>query len=490
VLAVEVWSSSFAAHVRDYPNTVLRSQPDWLMPWFGTWAAVIVPAPGFFIWLARILTTLIAVFLLIGFARKSTYILGAISCLPLWTLMVGHASPRAFGTMNLSGAIAYFIFFISLMLMERLTGTTPYSVDYYLENRWPGWQRFSECARVSEPRRQVELLSWVEQVPIILIVLGALMFLISGSIGSSGLGVPLPPASMPMGENPHKVLAHKPIARARDARLPPLLGTGDSVDLHIDVTHQIVQIAGDISYRAWTFNKTAPGPVIRVRQGQKVNVTFTNHSDMLHSIDFHSAEIPPNEAYKDIDPGEVLKFSFTPRVPGAFIYHCGTPPVVMHLANGMYGVIIVDPIVPLPPADVSYVLLQSEWYTRQDYGGVLAENYPKMLAKQPNLMSFNGVAFQYHDHPLPAKAGRRIRIYFVNAGPSLWSAFHVIGGIFDKVYPSGRFGDALTGVSTYTVAPGEGDIFDIILPAAGQYAFVDHSMANMDMGAVGVFDVQ
>jgi nitrite reductase (NO-forming) len=112
-----------------------------------------------------------------------------------------------------------------------------------------------------------------------------------------------------------------------------------------------------------------------------------------------------------------------------------------------------------------------------------------MLARTPDLVVFNGTAFQYADHPLSIKAGKRARIYFVNAGPNLWSAFHVIGGIFEKVYPDGDASHALSGVSTYTVAPGEGAVFDITMPFPGSYHFVDHSMASMAVGAMGTFDV-
>jgi nitrite reductase (NO-forming) len=197
--------------------------------------------------------------------------------------------------------------------------------------------------------------------------------------------------------------------------------------------------------------------------------------------------IAHNPAYEDIPKGETKTFTMKAEVPGIFIYHCGTPPVLEHMAMGMYGAIIVDPKVPLPPADVSYVLVQSEFYTKPGVGGALDGDLNKMQNRLPDLVAFNGVAFQYKDHPLPVKVGKRVRIYFVNDGVTQWSAFHVIGGIFDKVYPSGDANDALTGVSTYSVAPGEGIVFDIIFPMAGVYPVVDHNMANMGIGAMGVF---
>jgi nitrite reductase (NO-forming) len=184
-----------------------------------------------------------------------------------------------------------------------------------------------------------------------------------------------------------------------------------------------------------------------------------------------------------------MTYSFVAKVPGAFLYHCGTPPVLLHIGNGMYGAIIVDPATPLPPAAESYVIVQSEWYTQQISGKLMGPDFQKMKDERPDEVVFNGVAFQYKDHPLPATPGGLVRIYFVNAGPDLWSSFHVIGGIFDKVYPGGNPAEAVSGVSTYSVGPGAGAIFDITLDQPGNYVFVDHDMAHAIIGAQGVLQV-
>jgi nitrite reductase (NO-forming) len=290
--------------------------------------------------------------------------------------------------------------------------------------------------------------------------------------------------------SPLSLASTEPIAAARDARLPPLIGTGASVDVHLVVTDESVAIANGVHYQAWTYNGTVPGPVIHVRQGQTVNVTLTNHGNMKHSIDFHAAQTEPDLNYIDIDPHKSLKFSFVADVPGAFVYHCETQPILLHVANGMYGVLIVDPATPLPPADASFVLLQSEWYTQQASGKLMTANYERMLAERPDEVVFNGVAFQYRDRPLVAIAGDRIRIYFVDAGPNLSTSFHVIGSMFDKVYPDGDAAHALSNVSTYSVGPGAGVIFDVVIPKPGKYAFVDHDMAHLMVGALGIFDVR
>lgn len=184
---------------------------------------------------------------------------------------------------------------------------------------------------------------------------------------------------------------------------------------------------------------------------------------MTHSIDFQAAQIDPAVAYRPVNPHEEVEFSFVARTPGAFIYHCGTPPVLQHIANGMYGAIIVDPAQPLPPADVNYVLVQGEWYAQQVSGTQMSGDYQKMLNVMPDEVVFNGVAFQYNDHPLTAKVGQRVRLYVVNAGPNLSSAFHIIGGMFAAVYPDGDSNHALAGVSTYLIALGQGVVFDTIM---------------------------
>ncbi|MGE5141343.1 MAG: nitrite reductase, partial [Rudaea sp.] len=156
---------------------------------------------------------------------------------------------------------------------------------------------------------------------------------------------------------------------------------------------------------------------------------------------------------------------------------------------GMYGAIIVDPKQPLPAADESYVIVQGEWYTKQSQATLMTADYKKMQSGTPDEVVFNGIASQYKDHPLTARVGQRVRFYFVDAGPNLPSAFHVIGGIFAAVYPDGDQTHALTGVSTYNVAPGQGMVFDIVFHAPGKYPFVDHSMRNMNTGAVGIVNV-
>ena len=482
------WRSAFAVNYVGYIHNAAQGQPAWLQPWFSMWLSLITPAAGLFVWATRIIETLIAIGLLFGLARKWTYIVGALFSLLIWSTAEGFGGPYAAGASNLGPALVYVLVFIALLIAERILGPNPYSVDYYLERRWPAWASVAEWAPGLQLRRPVApRLPWREQGLAMLGIAVALVFLL-GSLGSALNAAPATPANAAAAVSPLQ-LASNELGAARDATLPPLLGTGDSVSVTITSTDTNVEIANGVQYQAWTFGDEVPGPTLHVREGQTLNVTYVNKGHMQHSIDFHAAQTPPDVSYKSINPGESLQFSFVARTPGVFVYHCGTAPVLLHMANGMYGALVVDPAQGLPPADVSYVLVQGEWYTQQVQDKVMAGDFSKMTAVTPDEVVFNGKAFQYKDHPLTAKAGQTIRLYVVDAGPSLYSAFHVIGGIFSAVYADGNPTHAQTGVSTYTIAPGQGVVFDIIIPEPGKYPFVDHSMRNMEIGAVGVIQV-
>lgn len=245
-------------------------------------------------------------------------------------------------------------------------------------------------------------------------------------------------------------------------------------------------VAPGVVYEAWTFDSLVPGPVVRVTVGDTVSFTLVNDSPMLHSMDFHAAEIAPSRAFVNINPGDSLSFQFVARVPGAFMYHCGTAPTAAHIANGMYGAIIVDPVQPLPPAR-EFVIVQSEFYMTPSTGeGVPRRlDWNRMLHLAPDFIVFNGFAAQYSTTPLQVDPGERIRFYVVNAGPNRVSAFHIVGGIFDRVYVGG-FGAPVQGIQTWAVPMGGGAIFEARLPEEGLYPFVTHAFADATKGAVGV----
>ncbi len=261
--------------------------------------------------------------------------------------------------------------------------------------------------------------------------------------------------------------------------------------VRFEVRQTRLAIAPGVVYEAWTFDGRVPGPTLRVTVGDTLDFTLVNHGMMPHSIDFHAAQIAPSRVYTNIMPGDSIHFQWSPQVPGAFLYHCGTAPVAMHIANGMYGALIVDPVRPLPPAH-EFVFVQGEWYTMRaaDTVGALQLNWNKLLNGAPDYVTFNGIAAQYADHPILVRPGELLRFYVVNAGPNRISAFHVVGAIFSRVYPDAMADHAWEGVQTATVPPGGGMIFETRLAEPGTYPFVTHAFADATNGAVGMLEAR
>jgi nitrite reductase (NO-forming) len=277
---------------------------------------------------------------------------------------------------------------------------------------------------------------------------------------------------------------------AYDATLPPV-PAGNLVKVHMTLKDMTVEIAPGVKYATWAFDgHGAPGPILHVRQGQTVQMTLTNGGAIPHSIDFHAARIAPNKAFTDVAPGESFSFRFVANDPGVFMYHCGTKPVLAHIANGMYGALIVDPATPLPRADNEYVLVASEWYMNGD--GISAPaslDMQKARAMMPDWTTFNGYANQYVTHPLTAKPGETTRFYVVAAGPTLDTNFHVVGTIFDRAWPNADMTHFQQGVQTVAVPAGGGAVFDVKIDDEGLYPFVSHAFAHVDLGQVGLLKV-
>jgi nitrite reductase (NO-forming) len=273
----------------------------------------------------------------------------------------------------------------------------------------------------------------------------------------------------------------------------PAAPPGPVADVHLVLTDLTIQIAPGVKYAAWAWAGGAPGPVIHVRQGQLVKITLTNRGAIPHSVDFHAARIAPDKAFGDVFPGKSVSYTFRANDPGVFMYHCGTKPVLMHIANGMYGAIVVEPPVGvLPKADKNYVLVASEWYLDSNGLGKPAQfNMAKAHARQPDWMTFNGYAGQYVKHPLAAKPGELVRFWVVDAGPSLDTDFHIVGTILNTAYPFGDMNpaDALHDVQTVTVPAGGGGVFDVKIDQPGLYPFVSHAFAAVDQGQVGLLNV-
>lgn len=273
-----------------------------------------------------------------------------------------------------------------------------------------------------------------------------------------------------------------------DPALPPR-SAASVVDVAMTVREVPVSITHEVRVPAWTFDGTVPGPIVHVRQGDLVRFTLTNDGTLPHSMDFHAAQINPKEAFRPVVPKASLSYEFRPKYAGAFLYHCGTQPVLMHIGSGMFGAIIVDPPSPLPPAR-EFVLVQSEHYVVKNAAGAPHYDYSKMLTTLPDYVTFNGVANQYMDEPIRVKRGERVRFYVVNAGPSHACAFHIVGEQFDAVYLGAPPANVIRGVQTFAVPAGGGMIFELICDVTGEFPFVNHAFGHGQKGAIGIFVVE
>jgi len=279
-----------------------------------------------------------------------------------------------------------------------------------------------------------------------------------------------------------------------DARLAPV-SSAPVKEFRIPIRDATVEIAKGVTYKSWTFGGTVPGPVVRVREGDLVRIRLVNEASMPHSIDFHAARIPMNRAFRTILPKDSLSFEFTARDPGAYLVHCGTPPVLLHLMQGMYLPIIVDPKGGWPgKVDKEFVIVQSEFYMQGGDSALPGQaDWKQALERDASYVVFNGRAFQYQEHPLQVDVGDRVRLFVVSAGPSFTSDFHIVGTVFDKVYPDGNPQHALSSVQTYGVPAGGGAVFETVFDkdasGEGVYAFVTHAFADAAKGAVGLIRV-
>jgi nitrite reductase (NO-forming) len=250
----------------------------------------------------------------------------------------------------------------------------------------------------------------------------------------------------------------------------------------------VTEVAPGVTQTRWTFGGTAPGPVLRGTIGDVFEVTLVNDGSIGHSIDFHAGSLAPNEPMRTIQPGETLTYTFTATKAGIWMYHCSTMPMSMHIANGMYGAVIIDPP-DLAPVDHEYLLVQGELYLGPQGEPADAE---KIAAQTPDLVAFNGYADQYVHRPLAAATGDRVRVWVLDAGPNTSAAFHIVGGQFDTMYLEGAYrlhpGDP-GGAQALGLQPAQGGFVEVVFPEAGDYPFVTHRMSDAEKGARGVFHV-
>lgn len=302
--------------------------------------------------------------------------------------------------------------------------------------------------------------------------------------------------------------------------LAPLQPGNRTHHVRIDVVAQEIEVAQGVRYQAWTFGGTVPGPVIHVREGDRIVFTMKNRSHervtvtapgrgdtpflralaerniqqaapavfpMPHSIDFHAATVAPDDKWRTIEPGQTIRFEWVANYPGVYVYHCGTPPVLQHMAMGQYGVVVVSPRGGFPTdgeVDRSYVVVQSEFYLKQGPDGRYVLDYDAALRKQPLIVAFNGHQTRHVTSPLEAAPRERVRLYLHNVGPNDGSSAHVIGTIFDRIWYEGNPANDSRGMQTLYLGASNGAVVEFIIPEPGEYTLVDHEFADASKGAV------
>ncbi|HAV60988.1 MAG TPA: nitrite reductase, copper-containing [Verrucomicrobiales bacterium] len=269
------------------------------------------------------------------------------------------------------------------------------------------------------------------------------------------------------------------------------------VIVHLEVQEVVKRLADGVDYLFWTFGGDVPGSFIRVREGDLVEFHLANHpsSKMPHNIDLHAVTGPGGGAASSFTaPGHESQFSFKAINPGLYVYHCATAPVGLHVANGMYGLILVEPENGLPPVDREYYVMQGDFYTTGRFGeeGLQPFDQRKAEDERPSYVVFNGsVGALVGDNALKAKVGESVRLFVGNGGPNLVSSFHVIGEIFDRVYQEGGIRPSQEQVQTTLVPAGGSVIVEFGLEVPGTYILVDHSLFRaFNKGALGMLKVE
>ena len=276
-----------------------------------------------------------------------------------------------------------------------------------------------------------------------------------------------------------------------DATAPKVL-EGDTHEIVLTIEEKEMTVAKGFVQKVWTFNGSVPGPVIRVHQGDKIRVRLVNPatSQLDHSIDFHASQVAWNDEMTSIKPGEEKIYEWTAEYAGVWMYHCGTSPALHHIANGMHGMVIVEPKGGFEPVDHEFALVQNEWYLGPQ-GDITDLAKAAAGAPAPDFVVFNGVASQYVDNPIKVDTGKRVRVFVLDSGPSIDSSFHVVGTIFDTVTKEGiqlkAGNDGNYGSQAVDLSPAQGAIIEFDTPEDGLYPIVTHAFNFVGRGALGLF---
>jgi len=275
----------------------------------------------------------------------------------------------------------------------------------------------------------------------------------------------------------------------RDPIAPAVL-PGTVHDVDFPIIEKDMTVAKGFVVHVWTFGGTVPGPVIRVHLGDTVRVHLTNQTTMSHSIDFHASQTAMDHQMVEIPAGGTFTYTFHADYAGVWMYHCGTAPALLHIANGMFGMVIVEPKGGLPKVDNEFAFVQSEWYLGAQ-GAAVDYGKANSTAPAPDFVVFNGIANQYKDNPVAIKTGGRTRVFVLDAGPNEDSSFHVVGTIFDTVTKEGiqlvKGNAGGWGSQAVDLAPAQGAIIEFSPAEDGMYPFVTHAFNFVTHGAIGTF---
>lgn len=269
-------------------------------------------------------------------------------------------------------------------------------------------------------------------------------------------------------------------------------GGGDLIEVELVIEEKLMTVAEGYQQKVWTFGGQLPGPVIRTRVGDTVRVRLVNppEAELSHSIDFHASQVAWNDEMTSIAPGEEKIYEFTTDYAGVWMYHCGTGPVLHHIANGMYGMVITEPAEGLEPLANEFFFVQSEWYLGEQ-GQISSLAKADQGAPSPDLVLFNGIAKQYLDNPVQIPTGEEVRVFVLNVGPSIDSSFHVVGTIFDTVIKEGyalvRGNPGNYGAQAVDLSPAQGAIIEMKAMEDGLYPIVTHAFNFPGRGAIGLF---
>jgi nitrite reductase (NO-forming) len=275
-----------------------------------------------------------------------------------------------------------------------------------------------------------------------------------------------------------------------DAAAPARLA-GNVHDIDLVITETEMTVAPGFVQNVWTFGGTVPGPVIRVKVGDTIRVHLKNPATnkLPHSIDFHASQVAWNDEMTSINPGKEKLYEWTAEYAGVWMYHCGTAPALHHIANGMYGMVIVEPRNGLPKVDKEFALVQSEWYLGPQ-GEITSLDKASAGAPAPDFVVFNGVANQYKDAPLAVGTGETVRIFVLDAGPNIDSSFHIVGTIFNTVIKEGvalqKGNPGSWGSQALDLSPAQGGIVEFTTAEDGLYPIVTHAFNFVGRGALGL----